>query len=125
MLPARCRDTSVLRAFLQVDLAFHSCFLIDINEAAKKHNTIIPDILAAHGLTGYDTVMSYCGIGKAAAPKILRSGEHLLNVLARAAAHPSDVVEQATYFMQAYYGQYCMPNNVVFQSWKASTQNLC
>lgn len=105
-----------MTAFLQVDmvLAFHSCFLIDINEAAEKYNTII----------GYDTVMSYCGIGKAAAPKILRPGEHSLNVLAGAAAHPLDFVEQATRFMQAYYGQYSMPNNVVFQSWKASTQNL-
>ncbi len=48
--------------------------VIDINATRD----IIPDLLAAHGLTGCDTVATYCGIGKAAALRVLTSGVHAL-----------------------------------------------
>ena len=36
--------------------------LIDINATVDKHRDM-PDLLAVHGLTGWDTVASYFGIG--------------------------------------------------------------
>ena len=41
--------------------------VIDINATVDLHRDIIPDLLAAHGLTGCDTVATYLGIWKAAA----------------------------------------------------------
>ena len=36
--------------------------VIDINATGDLHSGIIPDLLAAHGLTGFDTVATYFGI---------------------------------------------------------------
>ena len=36
--------------------------VIDINATVDLHRVIIPDVLAAHGLTGCDTVATYFGI---------------------------------------------------------------
>ena len=55
----------------------------------EKHSQIIPDLLAAHGLTGCDTVATYNGIGKGIALKMLKSGKHNLNVLGNIAADVS------------------------------------
>ena len=41
--------------------------VIDINATVDLHRAIIPYLLAAHGLTGCDTVATYFGIGKAVA----------------------------------------------------------
>ena len=41
--------------------------VIDINATVDLHRDIIPDMLAAYGLTGCDTVATYFGNGKAAA----------------------------------------------------------
>ena len=38
--------------------------LIHIGETVKKHIDIVPYILAAHGISGCDTVAKYHGIGK-------------------------------------------------------------
>ena len=43
---------------------------------ADLHRDIIPDLLAAHGLTGCDTVATYFGIGKAAALRVLTYDVH-------------------------------------------------
>ena len=45
--------------------------VIDINATVDLHRDIIPDLLAAHGLTGCDTVATYFGIGKAAVLRVL------------------------------------------------------
>ena len=37
---------------------------VNITAASQSHIKIMPNILAAHGLSGYDTVCSYFGIGK-------------------------------------------------------------
>ena len=47
--------------------------VIDINENVDKNREIMGDLLAAHGLTGCDTVATYHGIGKGVALKVLRS----------------------------------------------------
>ena len=52
--------------------------VIDINETVRKHQDIIPSLMAAHGLTGCDTVATYFGIGKGITLKILRSGLYTL-----------------------------------------------
>ncbi|KAG1664960.1 Dual specificity protein phosphatase 16 [Nymphon striatum] len=79
--------------------------VLDINAAVEVHKLIIPDLLAAHGLTGCDTVASCYGIGKRVALKVLRSNKHKLNYLGNTDVDLTDVVEQATHFMIACYGQ--------------------
>ena len=37
--------------------------VLDINAATEQHSSIVPDLLAAHGLTGYDAVALYFGVG--------------------------------------------------------------
>ena len=37
--------------------------VLDINAAAEEHSSIVPDLLAAHGLTGCDAVALYFGVG--------------------------------------------------------------
>ena len=76
--------------------------VLDINAAAEEHSSIIPDLLAAHGFTGCDTVASYFGVGKVAALKFLRHGQHSLNLLGNTDGPPfSEVVDQATHSMLA------------------------
>ncbi|KAG1656584.1 hypothetical protein GQR58_023837 [Nymphon striatum] len=79
--------------------------VLDINAAVEVHKLIIPDLLAAHGLTECDTVASCYGIGKGVALKVMRSNEHKLNYLGNTDVDLTDVVEQATHFMIACYGQ--------------------
>ena len=80
--------------------------VLDINAVAEEHSSIVPDLLAAHGLTGCDTVTSYFGVGKVAALKVLRHGKCSLNLLGNTGRPPfSEVVSQATHFMLAGYGQ--------------------
>ena len=50
--------------------------VININATVDLHRDIIPDLLAAHGLTGCGTVATYFGIRKAAALIVLTSGVH-------------------------------------------------
>ena len=80
--------------------------VLDINAAAREHSAIAPDLPAAHGLTGCHTVASYFGVGKVAALKVLRHGQRYLNLLVNPGGPPfSEVVDQATHFMLACYGQ--------------------
>ncbi len=44
--------------------------VIDSNATVDLDRAIIPDLLAAHGLTGCDIVATYFGIGKAAALRV-------------------------------------------------------
>lgn len=53
----------------------------DNNVSVKAHKLIKPDLLAAHALTGCDTVASAHGISKMAALKVLRSRKCELNQL--------------------------------------------
>ena len=80
--------------------------VLDINAAAGEHSAIAPDVPAAHGLTGCHTVTSYFGVVKVAALKVLRHGQRYLNLLVNPGGPPfSEVVDQATHFMLACYGQ--------------------
>ncbi len=78
--------------------------LIDINATVDLHRVIIPDLLAAHGLTGCDTVATYFGIGKAAAVRVLTSGVHALTYVGDTSRILSEITAQATPFILACYG---------------------
>ena len=80
--------------------------VLDINAAAEEHSSIVPVLLPAHGLTGCDIAASYFDGGKVAALKDLRHGQRSLNLLENTGWPPfSEVVDQATHFMLACYGQ--------------------
>ena len=68
--------------------------MIDINVTVNQHRDIIPHLLAAHGLTGSDTVAPYMylGIGKSVALNILRSGVHSLSSIGDTNCTLSDIM---------------------------------
>ena len=70
-------DISASTSVLMVS-PIRSRAVIDINATVDLHRDIIPYLLAAHGLTGCDTVATYFGIGKAAALRVLTSGVHAI-----------------------------------------------
>ena len=79
--------------------------LIDINATVDLRRDIIPDLLAAHGLTGCNTVATYFGIGNAAALRVLTSGVHALTYVGDKSRILSEVTAQVTPFILACYGQ--------------------
>ena len=79
--------------------------VIDINATVDLHRDFIPDMLAAHELTGCETVATYFGIGKAAAIRVLKSGVHALNYVGDTSRILYEVTAQATPFILACYGQ--------------------
>ena len=80
--------------------------VLDINATVDLHRDIIPDLLAAHGLTSCDTVATYFGIGKAASLIVLTSDVHALTFVGDTSRILSEVTAQATPFILACYGQY-------------------
>ena len=54
---------------------------LDIEASVKMHREVILDLLAAHELTGCDTVASPHGIGKMTALKVLRTQSYRLDQL--------------------------------------------
>ena len=65
---------------------------------------IMPDLLASHGLTGCDREDPCYGIGKGVALKVQCSHAHSHSCLGDN-SKASDVINQATRFMLACYGQ--------------------
>ena len=51
--------------------------VIDIDATVHENLSIIPGLLAAHALSGCDTVASHYGIGKGIVLKVLREGKKL------------------------------------------------
>ncbi|KAG1683171.1 Glutamate receptor U1 [Nymphon striatum] len=78
--------------------------VLDIGKTVQKHCQIVEGILPAHTLSGCDTVASYFKIGKATVLKTLRSG-HSLNLLGAPGHSMESVIQQATSFISACYGQ--------------------
>ena len=66
---------------------------------------IIPYLSAAHGLTGFDTVATYFGIGKAAAIRVLTSGVHALTYVGDKSRIMSELTSYATPVILACCGQ--------------------
>ena len=79
--------------------------VIDINATVDLPHDIIPDLLAAYGLTGCDTVATYIGIGKDAALRVVTSGVHAITYVGDTSRILSEITAQATPFILACYGQ--------------------
>ena len=77
--------------------------VIYINESVDKNRAILDDLLAAHGLTGCDTVATYHGIGKGVALKELRSETLSLSKVGNMTLSVEEVLEQSTSFMLSCY----------------------
>ena len=75
----------------------------DIRATAKEHANILPNLLAADGLSGCDTIAPCYGTGKMKILKTLKQGNHSLSCLGDSNANWPDV-KQATSFMLACYG---------------------
>ena len=76
--------------------------MIDINATVNQHRDI-PNLLAAHGLTGCDTVAPCFGIGKSVPLNVLRSGVHSLSSIDDTNCTLSDIMSQATPYILACY----------------------
>ena len=110
-----CDDTDVFLLLLHY---YHqkklSCYLLmegttsqrtttDIAATVKKHANIVPQLLAAHALSGCDTVAYMYGIGKGTVVNMLLKG-HTLDKLGDSEAQMNDIVEESTKFAAACYG---------------------
>ncbi|KAG0714433.1 hypothetical protein GWK47_014176 [Chionoecetes opilio] len=96
--------------------------IVDIGKTVEKHIDIIPEILAAHALSGCDTIACCFGIGKSPVLKVVRSGL-LLSLLGQIDASLPSVTQQATKFMTACYGQNNSDtmSNARLSAWAAKT----
>jgi len=81
----------------------HSRASVDIKATAKEHTDYVPQILAAHTISGCDTVSYLWGIGKGTVLKMLKAG-YQLNRLGFLHAELPDVTKEATRFYAACYG---------------------
>ena len=71
-----------------------------------KHSGIVPQLIAAHAVSGCDTVGCYHGIGKTKVVKVLSAGIEL-NHLGDPKASLDDVMKESSHFIGASYGQKC------------------
>ena len=77
--------------------------VIDIGVTAKQHAYIAGQLLAAHALTGCDTVALMWGIGKTKAVKVLLSGYKRLK-MGNTEMPMDEVLLEATQFVARCYG---------------------
>ena len=88
--------------------AAHGKAIIDIAASVVKHKAIIPNLLAAHALTGCDTVAATFGIGKLKAVKVLRSKNQNIGLLGQqgdTSDESQGAFGEAMDFMLACYGK--------------------
>ncbi len=85
---------------------------IDIGATVAKHSGIVPQMIAAHAVSGCDTVGCYHGIGKTKVVKALSAGIEL-NHLGDPKASLDDVMKESTHFIGACYGQKCDPSDTM------------
>ena len=78
--------------------------VIDIHESVDKNRAIMGDLLAAHGLTGCDTVATHHGIGRGVVLKVLRSATLSLSKVGDMILYVEEALEQSTSFMLSCYG---------------------
>ena len=76
---------------------------MDIQATVEKHREILPHLLAAHGLSGCDTVATYHGIGKGTVLKVLQKFKLSLDKLGDCNVNFDNVLAQSTAFMLACY----------------------
>ena len=71
----------------------HSRTSIDIQATVRKHSNFVSHILAAHTLSGCDTVASLYGIGKGTIVKLLKTG-HQLNLMGDIDVDMEDIIAE-------------------------------
>ena len=76
----------------------------NIKNTVTQYKVIIPQLLAAHALSGCDTVAAYFGTGKNTVLKVLKSGCYLLDLLGKPDVPIPEVVKQAPAFISQCYG---------------------
>ena len=77
--------------------------VVDIGETASKHSNIAKYLLAAHALSGCDTVSCLYGIGKTTVLKVLKSGVELER-LGCLEESMTSIETECVKFMSACYG---------------------
>ena len=82
---------------------------VNIGDTVKKHQAIVPHLLAAHALTRCDTVGCYFGVGKVKAVKVLKAG-HKLDSIGQPESQQETVIQEATQFIAACYGEKVRPD---------------
>ncbi len=95
--------------------------LINIGNTVNKHKEIVPNILAAHAVSGCDTVAQYYGIGKATVLKKLQAGITLSNV-GQIDSDMKEVFQEATLLISSCYGypSKCMTEARI-KAWSSKT----
>ena len=78
--------------------------VVDIAATVRKHSPIITQLLAAHAISGCDTVAQLSGLGKATIVKNLLKGP-TLEKLSDKDADIRDVIAEATRFIAICYGK--------------------
>ena len=78
--------------------------VIDINSTYEEHRDVAPNILAAHALSGCDTVGTYFGIGKSTVVKALKNSLSL-DSIGNLKTSFHDSMRDATKFLLICYGQ--------------------
>lgn len=98
--------------------------VIDIAATWKKHSVIVSQLLAAHALSGCDTVAQPYGVGKASVIKMLEKGS-TLEKIGETNVEIQDVIDEATSFVAACYGRKCdgSMSDVRYDVWLAKTGN--
>ena len=77
--------------------------IFDVRETVRSNEDIVPFIVAAHSLSGYDTVAPYHGMGKMTVVKRLKDGKKL-SLLRQLDSDIDDVIKEATLFVSDCYG---------------------
>ena len=102
---------------------------IDIALTVNKNRNIIPSLLAAHAISGCDTVAYMWGIGKVSVVKVLDKGIHTLEKVGDVHESMPDIIKECTDFVAACYG--CKPlkdmSDVRYQTWlnKTGKRKIC
>ena len=114
LLQVLCDDTDVfvlllhfynvknLKCSLVMESTVTGRSTIDIKQTVEKHHNVVGHILAAHALSGCDTVSQPFGIGKVTILKAIENGKYV--DLLGTNADMSEIVSQAVAFLMACYG---------------------
>jgi hypothetical protein len=78
--------------------------IIDVNKTIQQHAAIIPNLLAAHAITGCDTVSSISGIGKSTVLKKLKNFKEELQ-LGDANSSCDAILKSTCKFVTTLYGR--------------------
>ena len=107
------------------------------NSSVQCNISIMPTLLAAHGLNGFATVATCFGIGKSSVLMVVKSGRYSLSTVGNTTAALNNVYQQAFQFVFACYGQptcesmstassqYLVQQNILKLLWTTKAQEAC